>query len=731
MSEKLGSALFELRTDDSDFSKGIDQAESRVKRLQRDFNETGVALRKSGRNLSLAVTAPLALMGKGALDAAVQYREAGAQVEAALTSMGGASGKTVDELKAAADQLETLSSFDDAEILQKVTANLLTFGNVAGNEFDRAQQAAVDLSARLGQDLQSSTVMLGKALNDPIAGITAMTRVGVSFTEEQKNMIKAMAEAGDIAGAQGLILEELEKQYGGAAQAARDAAPGGDLNQQWRDLQQTIGERLVGALGALERVLAPIIAGFNGLSPEMQTTIVVIAGLAAAIGPVLIMLGLMASGIGSIIAIAPAVATALGLIKVAMLGLLANPVLLAAAAVIAAIFLAWQNWDKIKPIIDQVGTAITEWWNDNVAPILEAVMEKVRAVADFFRDYFGAQIEGVVNVISALMRGDFAGAWSAAKEAVQKSIEAALRVIDTLAPGAIAAVKAMYEGVKTWLQDKLGAVFEWVQDKIRAVEKTFGWLYDRVVGNSWIPDLVRDVGAEMDKLDASMVKPAVDAAEAVDAAFAGIKSPVIEGQVGFGGGFPALDGGEVPDNQTGQQISERMGQFFSDGIKAAMDGNLGGFLKSWLSRLGDSLIGSLGQSLSNSLSGLSGLSGGGLLSGLISAFAGFFANGGTIPTGQFGIVGEQGPEIAFATAGGVGILPNSSLSTTSPGAARAEGGGVSVSITIPIDATGADPAAIERLRSQLSRLEAELPGRIVSTVQDAKDRRILNIGGAR
>ena len=51
----------------------------------------------------------------------------------------------------------------------------------------------------------------------------------------------------------------------------------------------------------------------------------------------------------------------------------------------------------------------------------------------------------------------------------------------------------------------------------------------------------------------------------------------------------------------------------------------------------------------------------------IGKFAGFFADGGLIPNGSFGIVGEAGPEPVFATGGGVGVMPNSAL--------RAMGGG--------------------------------------------------------
>jgi hypothetical protein len=111
----------------------------------------------------------------------------------------------------------------------------------------------------------------------------------------------------------------------------------------------------------------------------------------------------------------------------------------------------------------------------------------------------------------------------------------------------------------------------------------------------------------------------------------------------------------------------------------------------------------------------------GSVDGLFSGeFAGLFAKGGMIPTGQFGIVGENGPELAFARPGGLGIMSNPDSKAMMGGA-----GGTNISIPITIDATGADAAAIARLNSQLDRLKQELPGTIVSTVREARDRRVL------
>ena len=54
---------------------------------------------------------------------------------------------------------------------------------------------------RHGQGQASrSAIQVGKALNDPIKGVTALHRVGVQFTERRRDQIEALVESGDIAG---------------------------------------------------------------------------------------------------------------------------------------------------------------------------------------------------------------------------------------------------------------------------------------------------------------------------------------------------------------------------------------------------------------------------------------------------------------------------------------------------------------------------------------------------
>ena len=82
-----------------------------------------------------------------------------------------------------------------------------------------------------------------------------------------------------------------------------------------------------------------------------------------------------------------------------------------------------------------------------------------------------------------------------------------------------------------------------------------------------------------------------------------------------------------------------------------------------------------GLGLAGAGSGSSQAGSGGGLGGLASLFAGLFADGGTIPRGQFGIVGEAGPELAFAGSAPVSIVPFDPVTPGRRSVADLSGGG--------------------------------------------------------
>lgn len=198
--------------------------------------------------------------------AAMEAQAGQAELAAVLKSTGGAAGMTADAVNALASKFQAITPFEDDVTLAGENM-LLTFTNIGKDVFPMATEAMLNMAQKMGTAPKDAAIQLGKALNDPIAGISALTRVGVAFTDQQKDTIKAMVETGDVAGAQKIILAELEKEFGGLAVAAGTTLTGkfAILKNTFGDIQETIGTAFLPVLGQVADQLA---AGLN--SPEGQ-----------------------------------------------------------------------------------------------------------------------------------------------------------------------------------------------------------------------------------------------------------------------------------------------------------------------------------------------------------------------------------------------------------------------------------------------------------------------------
>ncbi len=254
-----------LTSDTGDFEMDMKAAAATAKDFNKTAKETEGASKQAGAGVSkiddafgklvtgaaiIAAGTALVNYGKEAVAAYEESARAEAQLEAVLRSTGGAAGMTAEELGALATAKSEMLGIDD-DLIKKNEALLLTFTQIGRDVFPDTMQAALDMSAVMGQSLQSSIVLVGKALNDPIQGLTALRRVGVAFDDEQEKMIKGLAESGDLMGAQKLVLAEMQKEFGGAAKSMHEAGSGSDsLGVAIGNLTEEIGRGLMPATKA-------------------------------------------------------------------------------------------------------------------------------------------------------------------------------------------------------------------------------------------------------------------------------------------------------------------------------------------------------------------------------------------------------------------------------------------------------------------------------------------------
>jgi len=175
--------------------------------------------------------------------------KAAAQLNATLQSTGFAAGLTKDALDAQAESLMRVSTFDD-DAITGAQSLLLTFTNIKDAVFNDAIPAIADLATKMGTDLKGATMQVGKALQDPTQGMAALRRVGVSFSESQQKVIKDMQDTGNLAGAQRMILAELNKEFGGSAAAAAGTYSGQMqiLSHEFGNVKEEIGAMVASLL---------------------------------------------------------------------------------------------------------------------------------------------------------------------------------------------------------------------------------------------------------------------------------------------------------------------------------------------------------------------------------------------------------------------------------------------------------------------------------------------------
>lgn len=160
------------------------------------------------------------------------------KLEAVLKATGNASGRTGAQMKSQATELQRLTGISD-DAITGGQALLATFKNIGPQAFDRATRAALDLSVVFKGDLHAATLQLGKALNDPIRGITSLRRAGVDFTAQQQAQIRELVAQNQLLQAQRIILAEVEGQVGGAAEATATATQ--KMKASWSDLKEEVG----------------------------------------------------------------------------------------------------------------------------------------------------------------------------------------------------------------------------------------------------------------------------------------------------------------------------------------------------------------------------------------------------------------------------------------------------------------------------------------------------------
>lgn len=386
-----------LTADTSDFTQGISKATRQIDSLDEPTKRTSKSL---GLLKFAAVGAAAVVAAKqvydfaaSAVQSAEQAQVADARLRQVAESMGfvdGAYRGGVARLNEYSTALMKQIGVDD-ESIKMTQAKLLTFKeigktmNETGGIFDRATQAAYDLASAGFGSAEGNAIQLGKALNNPIKGINALTRAGITFTDSEKQRIQTLVESNKIGKAQELVLAAIEKQVGGVAEATVTSAQKAKI--AYGEFQEAIGTALLPTVNKMFETLTPM---FEKLSEP-------IARLAEQIANVL---GKAFDAIAPVIPVLIDALVKLG----GALGDILSGALSALIPAITPIVKAFGDLaSSIGPVLTPILTKIGELFQEVVAAVMPLVPPLTKLVVDIFRQA-GPIIGVVVDVLITLVR---------------------------------------------------------------------------------------------------------------------------------------------------------------------------------------------------------------------------------------------------------------------------------------------------------------------------------------
>jgi len=466
-------------------------ASREMRKLQKDVRKFGNGMKNVGRNLTAAVTAPIVALGVLGVQELRETMVVTKKTDAVFKSMGKSMKVTRGDLDKLVGSLESYSAIE-GDIIQNAANVGLSFKALAGNPklFEDTMKAAVDMSAALGTDLQTTMVQLGKAMQNGAKGAGALSKNGTLAKDDIAKLQKMAKDGVPIWKQQAFILDAVNKQYAGQG---KNVDPVKALTVAVKNIAESLAVLLLPSIVKVSEWLQKLAKYVDGLSAEKKKWIGVALALAAVLGPLLIVVGSLVTASAALIPVIVAIgapvlaAAAAGLVFWGVLGALyvksetfrkaVNALigvlmrnkqwLLAlvspAGMVIALLVSLYFGVKKLAEVIMSVLRPALAWVRDNAAAAWSAVNRAVDRAGDLARSFAGV-VSGAVKSALGWVRDNAAAAWSAVNGALDTARDRA----QSLGSALTGAVKA---GL-SWVRDNGGAAwsaFKSAADSVRSV----------------------------------------------------------------------------------------------------------------------------------------------------------------------------------------------------------------------------------------------------------------------
>lgn len=457
----------------------------------------------------------------------------GTDVEQSIQLVSRAMGDAGIPMEQAGSVLDKLTVAGQASgvSLDKLTENITKYGAPM-----RALGMTTDESIAIFAGWEKAGVNTEIAFSGMKKAIGTWGKEGKDSREEFQKTLEAIKNAPDIAEATAMAIETFGQKAGpdlaDAIKGGRfeykeflDLVQGsaGIVNQTWEETQDPWDQTKVAAnnlklaasdLGStLLTVLLPIITQvvshikdftkwFKGLSDEQKEMIIKIAMLVAAIGPLLLIIGKMSTGLSALTGLLSKASTFSGGFG-GMLTALTGPIGIAIAAIgaiIAIIAVLYHTnedfrtkmqeiWaqiqerisgatEKIKEILSgfqELVTLIWQKWGSEITESIELTLNFIMTIIENALNI----IEGIIKLFSAILKGDWEGAWEAVKQILASVGKIIIAVAKQIFDMAIIGIKAVLKLLPQTVQDGFAGAIEFLTS---LPQKALGWGKDFIEG---------------------------------------------------------------------------------------------------------------------------------------------------------------------------------------------------------------------------------------------------------